>query len=138
MYKISLGEESMKYFQKLKCLYCKFYSNNKDNCHNCDGSGIIKGADITSTIKPILDLYDKYINFDYEKYRLPKEFESQALSDFRCPDCSVKIYGVPTDLIKHLKKEHDWIFAIFKDDIQILQKAKQIIEDNVIIKSNGN
>ena len=35
----------MKYFQKLKC-------NHSQHCK--DGSGIIAGADITSTIKPIL------------------------------------------------------------------------------------
>ena len=41
----------LKYFQKLKCNYTK---SHPKICL-CEGSGIIARADITETIKPILD-----------------------------------------------------------------------------------
>ena len=49
----------MKYFQKLKCEDCGYGTIADDFgeeiiCLYCKGSGIIKGVDITSTIKPIL------------------------------------------------------------------------------------
>ena len=43
-----------KYFQKLKCK-CSHDGSIVKTCWNCKGSGFIKGADITSTIKPILE-----------------------------------------------------------------------------------
>ena len=53
----------MKYFQKLKCEDCGYGTIADDFgeeiiCLYCKGSGIIAGADITSTIKPILEGID--------------------------------------------------------------------------------
>ena len=48
-----------KYFQKLKCECVDFSGAIHLNCDTCKGSGIIAGADITSTIKPILEGIDK-------------------------------------------------------------------------------
>ena len=47
-----------KYFQKLKCECVDFSGAIHLNCDTCKGSGIIAGADITSTIKPILEGID--------------------------------------------------------------------------------
>ena len=45
----------VKYYQKLKCR-CKGIEFEEGTCcGSCKGSGITKGADITSTIKPILE-----------------------------------------------------------------------------------
>ena len=50
-----------KYFQKLKCenlgKFPNWHTNPKGfyKCDKCDNSGIIAGADITETIKPILE-----------------------------------------------------------------------------------
>ena len=51
-----------KYFQKLKCEHK--VESLKDLCTDCKGSGIIKGADITETIKPILEGIDKELISD--------------------------------------------------------------------------
>ena len=50
-----------KYFQKLKCDQIVCVNNQEKSgyayskCIRCKGSGIIAGADITETIKPILE-----------------------------------------------------------------------------------
>ena len=53
-----------KYFQKLKCR-CKGIEFEEGTCcGSCKGSEIIKGADITETIKPILEGIDKELILD--------------------------------------------------------------------------
>ena len=62
-----------KYFQKLKCecggIKLRLAPNKEVVTTlphiKCNGSGIIKGADITSTIKPILEGIDKEIRISY-------------------------------------------------------------------------
>ena len=46
-----------KYFQKLKCKSCTAFDDNATHQEfmQCKGTGIIKGADITETIKPIFE-----------------------------------------------------------------------------------
>ena len=87
-----------KYFEELKCDNCygdgntpihRDHDNYPDvNCcpENCDciickGSGIIRGADITSTIKPILEGINKEINLCDEaiKYYATKKSPLQEL-----------------------------------------------------------
>ena len=51
-----------KYFQKLKCP-CKTNEWAEHKINDKDCSGIIAGADITSTIKPIYDWVIKGIEF---------------------------------------------------------------------------
>ena len=67
------SNEDIQYFQKLKC--------NGDFQHGksceCKGSGIIAGADITSTIKPILDWFETRI--DYMKSIKPHKEELVTL-----------------------------------------------------------
>ena len=55
----SKSNKDVKYFQKLKCPECVGYG-----CQDCLISGIIKGADITSTIKPIWEGIDKELISD--------------------------------------------------------------------------
>ena len=93
----------MKYFQKLKCECTDFYDNE---CVFCGNTKEIKGADITSTIKPILEGIDELgvgLIKSISKHRCRK-----MLGDL-CKDCQ-----------------------IYEANVDGLQKAKQIIEENII------
>ena len=85
-----------KYFQKLECEICH---GSSKLCYDCKGSGIIAGADITSTIKPILE----WIENSKDEYK-PKVID---------------------------KGIYNLVRSGFNNG---LQKAKQIIEENIIIE----
>ena len=87
-----------KYFQKLKC----------DHSQHCkDGSGIIAGADITSTIKPILEGIDNKEDLWMEYWE--ERTKGKGIS-----------FGYGS---KNTEK---------RSFLKGLQKAQQIIEENII------
>ena len=96
----SKSNKDVKYFQKLKCECVDFSGAIHLNCINCKGSGIIAGADITSTIKPIWEGIDK-----------------ELISD---------------NVYRNIETNDE--DAYFKGVIDAFRKAKQIIEDNIIVK----
>ena len=94
-----------KYFQKLKCenlgKFPNWHTNPKGfyKCDKCDNSGIIAGADITSTIKPILEGIELEIEI-----------------------CNKDAQDDDKEVSQH----------IIIGRVRSLEKAKQIIEENVI------
>ena len=102
-----------KYFQKLKCenlgKFPNWHTNPKGfyKCDKCDNSGIIAGADITETIKPILEGNEKF----KVVFRYCSECKTYRLLE---PDCN-----------------HEYFYK-HKIEFVELEKAKQIIEENTI------
>ena len=102
----------MKYFQKLKCKH--EVESLKDLCPSCKGSGIIAGADITSTIKPILDnlKIKAFVRDNKKGYGFRIVYKNKIISN----NCA-----------------HDYAEEIVKNFNLALEQAKQIIEENVIL-----
>ena len=118
-----------KYFQKLKCEQCFTWEDLGEECGICKGSGIIKGADITETIKPIFDYIEernalliKEKDEAFEEIKKLREHNSQTNE-------GVALTGLK--YINRAKRKN----AINNRKVKLheLNLIKQIIEENVII-----
>ena len=97
----------VKYYQKLKCRCKYFWANGIEFeegtcCGSCKGSGITKGADITETIKLILEGINNQIEILIKNYN------------------------------HHINYGNERVAEGLLGNKNGLQKAKQIIEENVI------
>ena len=116
-----------KYFQKLKyenlSKFPNWHTNSKGfyDCPICHKAGIIKGADITETIKMILEGIDDEIKKNSKYFHKEKDVAYH-------PELLPK--GVGEIEFCSLCMEDD--YCSHELIIKGLQKAKQIIEKNVI------